>query len=211
MKRLAKFTLIELLVVIAIIAILTSLLLPALSKARETGKRVSCLGNVKQIGIGAQNYFDAYENFTPSADQPSIWTVGPPYKGWIYDALAYTKSPMPILACPSYKKMWYNCGNYGLNVGVCGANVYGKPSRKITSFALPSSALFACDIFYEGGNNLSADQYLTGSVYGAGGTTDSNLGFRHPDSINLLFLDGHAASRREPMLASDKPLWTGNN
>jgi prepilin-type N-terminal cleavage/methylation domain-containing protein len=85
------FTLIELLVVIAIIGILAAMLLPALKQAKDTAKMISCVNNLKQVGLCYQNYANDYDQFFP------VYIAGSSWGSWGYMAKGLERALAPYL------------------------------------------------------------------------------------------------------------------
>ncbi len=100
MRKLRGFTLIELLVVIAIIAVLIALLLPAVQQAREAARRSNCTNNLKQIGLGLQNYHSSAQVFPWGClDGDDLGAAQRMTMNWRYDLLPFIDQD------PLYKKL----------------------------------------------------------------------------------------------------------
>ncbi len=135
------FTLIELLIVVAIIAILAGMLLPALNSARERGKSIKCLSNLKQMGVANALYVDDNQEYYPFL-----------YYGWTSGLAAYTgnaktmdsnangiyirsNQPVQMYDCPSASKRpgagTTGVGKTGVNY-IANSIILGKPYPRLS-------------------------------------------------------------------------------
>ena len=200
------FTLIEILVVIAIIAILSAILLPVLSSARESARTITCVSNLKQIGLGMQMYLQNNNGYYPSKENPN----NDNNCSWVDRVYPYVKST-GVFECPSHPDGEYRTGcppmeeipgetgfTHAITYdGSYMLNVFEDPyhSARESRVRHPSSTILVSDGIANWDTPAGNNYVVTGnspSLKNAEDLHSVGITERHHDGDNVLFADYHA-------------------
>ncbi len=211
MKRAAGFTLIELLVVIGIIAILAAILFPVFSSVRAKARQMTCLSNMRQIGMAILMYAqDNDDQLPPSAHRlPGGGGMNSRSLIWPAYVAPYVKSTR-VFVCPlaegvsSYATTWGERGRLSIGLNRDIENRFTNLPYSLVVFDDPSITLLLAD---STPGETNAPQNGRGFQVQAdrAPNTQSGIGERHNRGTNVGFLDGHAK------WYSSSAIWQLNN